>query len=628
MNRSARNWALALLLAASAARVSAQAPRVVVVAKGERDGRAVEVSELEGAALQALATKGVRVVELDASLRAQRHAFAERLQQDSVPHELTVLNADAALSLRLACDKSAGAVLGSKLVAYHCVITGKLVRLDTGDVVWSDRNELSGHGLTAAMAVQSVFKTRVPQLLRAQTDAWLARLSAAELWSVDLVVNGLSDRTTAEAVRVRLDELPEIDEARLVLWNRGSAKYALRGRGGLALEQLASALDRDPALALTVTYHAERSLHADYDFAKAYRRRVMVMSVTSLSADNEELGAQVVSAALLNLPYFEIAHSRPLLATPAEQSELSARLRDKARELKVPLMLVCSFTPRADAWSAGVRLLHVESGREIAAGSAQGAGVAEAIDGAVRVFDVRFRSAQTRASTRVRFGLESAAVERLSASGLTIHAFRVPTHGGNAGGAGHPNGTLELHNESQDAIEDVHIKVDAAGKRVFEQPLPSLPPGARVLVPVPLAGIAIGDDGYVAIGATLSYRRGERRGIASAFAALIAAPSPSQTEPGGGQVAQPERSTEAPDGLLHAGLVHALAGRWAQARSALLQAHTLAPSAQTLRALGLVELDLGQRAAAAELLRRALGERVDPLTDQQREEVSALLSRL
>jgi tetratricopeptide (TPR) repeat protein len=599
---------------------AAQSTRVVLLAEEQRDGRVQHNALLEAAANAALQTRGLRVVELDAALSAQRLLLAASLEQGKVPRELTVLNADAVLSLRLTCDQSSAAVLGSALLAYYCVLGSKVVRLDTGDIAFSDSVELTGHGLNAAMAVQSMLKARARKVLHEQAERWLASLHDADRWEVDLVVTRLSDRATASALAAHLADLPGIDAARAVLWNRGTAKYALSGRGRLALGQVADALDSNPDLALTVTYQVDRALHAEYDFAKAYRRKVMVMSVAAFGSENAELGAQVVNSALMNLPYLEIAHSRPLLAAPESERELAQRLRDKAVALGVPLMVVCGFTRESDGWTAGMRLLHVASGRTVAAATGDGAGLAEAADRVVRTFDERFRAALSHQGARVRLGLESATITRISASGLVIRAFRIPERTAAASGVPR-DGVIEIVNTSRESIEDMRMTIEAAGRPVIERPVPALAPGGSLVLSLPLAAVEVGDDGHVAVAAAISFRQGERRGLASAFASLI-------VERGAADAAAPTSARLQYDELMQTGLVHALHGEWEQARAAYARAHELHPDARTLHALGLLAFDLGQREQAARWLSEALVHRVRPLTDQQRREVETVLARL
>ena len=69
------------------------------------------------------------------------------------------------------------------------------------------------------------------------------------------------------------------------------------------------------------------------------------------------------------------------------------------------------------------------------------------------------------------------------------------------------------------------------------------------------------------------------------------------------------------------------ARHWSEARAAFQAAHTLAPSARTLRGLGLSAFYLNDWVEAATTMREALRSGRKPLTQPQREELAALLQR-
>lgn len=68
------------------------------------------------------------------------------------------------------------------------------------------------------------------------------------------------------------------------------------------------------------------------------------------------------------------------------------------------------------------------------------------------------------------------------------------------------------------------------------------------------------------------------------------------------------------------------AQRFAEARVLFEQAHAELPSARTLRALGIADYSLDDHTRAEQELRAALVHPVQPLTEEQREQVGQLLS--
>ena len=70
------------------------------------------------------------------------------------------------------------------------------------------------------------------------------------------------------------------------------------------------------------------------------------------------------------------------------------------------------------------------------------------------------------------------------------------------------------------------------------------------------------------------------------------------------------------------------ASRYVEAREHFARAHAIAPNARTLRGLGMVELELGQRVPAAQHLAKALASSVLPLQGPLRESTAASLAGL
>ena len=69
------------------------------------------------------------------------------------------------------------------------------------------------------------------------------------------------------------------------------------------------------------------------------------------------------------------------------------------------------------------------------------------------------------------------------------------------------------------------------------------------------------------------------------------------------------------------------AGHWAEARALFEEAHAIAPSARTLRGLGMCAFELREYAEAVRALRASLESTERPLTRLQREQVEDLLAR-
>ena len=178
--------------------------RAVVLVKHTLDGKSKSEAPLEAAALGALASAGLRMVEIDTALTSQKALFSDMVQAGTLPHALSTLNADAVVSVQLACDKNAEKLLGSTFQSYFCALHTKVVRIDTGDVVFARSEPLPTHGLNAAMAVQGLLKSKIPSALLLQSREWLGAWGGASGFSVDLLISGVSDLGQRDLLRDKL----------------------------------------------------------------------------------------------------------------------------------------------------------------------------------------------------------------------------------------------------------------------------------------------------------------------------------------------------------------------------------------------------------------------------------------
>ena len=611
---------LFLLLAAAWPRpAAAQAVRVVVLAKQTLEGNAAADSGLDSAASGALARAGVRLVDLDAALRAQRFALSDAVQSGRVPNELSVLNADALASLQLRCAHSADKIMGSKIEAQHCVLDSKVVATSSGDVVFAESEAFSGHGLNAQMAVQSVLSTQLPAAIERAAQLWLRRFTQIDAWELDLTVSHVLDRDSARSLSERLRRLPGVNAARMAVYDRGLARYTLAGRGQAALDRLADEIEADPQLALQVSYEAPHVLHAEFDVAKALRRAVMVMAIAAPASRGRSLVPELLRASLMNLPYLEMAHTQPLLATPAEARAFETRLRAKAQELHVPLVLCGGLSENAGGFAASLKLLESASGRTLVASAGEAAASAQAFDAAVRSLDAQFRAAVGHPEVRQRLGMQKLGGSLVRDTRLVIHAFKLPAL--DAPAAPQQAGTLLVRNASQEAVNDARLTLSAGELEFAAQPLPEVAPGETLQFAVPLEQALRMRETYLPLTAAVTYKVGAVYERVSAVAPLIRpAANPDAEEPGNG----------APAGymaLIREGVQRHAAGDWERARVAFLRAHQLFPNARTWRALGMVEFDLGHYREAFESLSRALETDVRPLAPEQRGEVRRLMVR-
>lgn len=607
---------LLLVGASFSTNAHAQAVRVVLLSKHTLDGAPSAESGLDSAVGSTLAKVGVRLVDVDAALRAQRFALSDAVQSGRIPNELTELNADALASLQLRCARSADNLLGTQLQAEQCVLDTKVIAVSSGDVVYAQSESFTGHGLSAQMAVQTILDRQLPAAIERSAQAWLARFTRADAWELDLTVTRLTDRETARALAKLLTRLPGVSGARMGVFDRDIAKYTLAGSGKNQLERLADELEADPRLSLRVSHEAPHVLHAEYDFAKAQRRPVMVMAVAPLKPELRSVAPELVRASLMNLPYLEMAHTQPLVASPEQARSYEARLRDKARSLRVPLVLSGAIAESKTGFSATLKLIESESGRTVAATAAESDASAKAFDSAVRALDEQFRQAITHAEVRTRLGLQNAAHGLERDTRLVIHAFQLPALKAAPAAA---QGSLLIRNASTDAVQGGRVTLSAGARELDALPLPSLEPGATVKLPIPLARVAQLTQTQLLLTAAVTY---SIDGVYERVTAVAQLQRSGGYDPTGEYAANGAPADYLP--LVRRGVQRHQTGDFQAARALFQRAHQLFPNARTLRALGMVEFDLGHYSAALESLTQALSAHARALTPDLRSEVVRL----
>ena len=89
--------------------------RVVLLPKMTLEGKTQDAASVETEIANVLTGKSMRIVELSTALKAQKAALSDLVAEGKVPTELSVLNADALLSVQLSCDKNSDGIMGSNI---------------------------------------------------------------------------------------------------------------------------------------------------------------------------------------------------------------------------------------------------------------------------------------------------------------------------------------------------------------------------------------------------------------------------------------------------------------------------------------------------------------------------------
>lgn len=451
--------------------------RVVVVAKLAQDGAAQDAAGLDSAATEALRGAGARIVDLDAALAAQRAAFADSVLEGKVPRELSVLNADAVLSVRLACGKAESVLKGYPggddvvLAAHLCSLAVRFVKTDSGDVLHSSTRELKGHGLTALQAVQGLLGRQVPAALKEDVAAWSKRVAAGAL-DLDVVVVRPRDREQLSQLAARLGTLAQVEAARVVVVSGELGKVSVRLRSTAERGAFVDALLADPSAPLRVVYESESVLQVQPDFERAHRRAAAVFFALTGAAEKRLADpAAVLAAELRNVALLD-AREPQRAGVKATRVELARKAKDAA------LLLVWRAGLEKGQWTGTVELVAAKDASAVAVAPFKAADPIVALDGALRDLDQRYRLALGQAAVRRVLGLDASAAE--ASAPVRIESLAVGRLAPSRLPAQRKEGigTLALRNASGSLLTDLRVRYEVGGRALSEERLPDLPAGA------------------------------------------------------------------------------------------------------------------------------------------------------
>ena len=503
--------------------LSAEEIRVVVLPKLTVENAVQNNSSLEAMVIKALQEKGMRVVELSAALSSQKAAFSDTVQQGKVPQELSVLNADALASVQLTCDKNSGSVLGSGVASYFCAFNSKIIRIDTGDVVYTESKDHTAHGMNALQAVQLLMKKTVGTEIAAGIAQWQKNWAGDGPWGLDIVVTGLPDKQKAEALAGLLGKGDGITGASLKMFVKDFSKYTVSGTGAAALKALKGRIDADAALALRVTYEAGRLIHAEFDFGRAFSRAARgYLTVNAAKAPRSFVdlltgnGAQIFDSYLRNCDYFEVKD------TVFSKKDRKGLVQEAAAA-GVPIAIIANIANNNDLWVATIELIHAPSGRTLVTALGNDAEPFAAMDKAVRDLDVKYRKGLANPQLRKDLNLggeaqkaaavtDRLAIERFEAG--QIFPALLPSYRQNG------IGTIVLKNLAGRKLTNIEVRYLIGDKVAGTHKLAAIDAGKSETVPVKLAIIPESGE-YGQLAATVQYQDGEIWGSKDAYAPLI-----------------------------------------------------------------------------------------------------------
>lgn len=503
--------------------VSASGLRLVILPKTTVDGKKYEAASVENEVIKRYTQKDMRIVELSTALKAQAAALSDLVASGKVPKQLSVLNADALVSAQLSCDKNSNSIMGSKIKSWFCVFNTKIIRVDSGDVIFADSKNYTATGLNALQAISNVIRKKVGKHAHAAVDIWKKSWSNEGKWNLDLIITGIARKTQLNKINSVLGSVAGVKSAKIVMFKKNLSKIAISGEGSSNFDTLRDALDTSEKLSLQVNYDAGRVIHAEFDFGQAFSRSVQAYITPPKNATDKTIakliaskGTDLLQSYLMNLDYFEIESSSVLKGNRKAAAK-------KAKGSNVPLVVFAEVVQKGKEWMSVLELISTDNMKKLAVVKGTAGDPFEAMDKAVRNLDKKYRLSLTKPGfrKRLKFGKDVAAA--VSSMKLTVEKFEV--------GQIFPSlvpyyrkkgiGSITFKNISAGTLKNVEIAYKINGKVVGTTKVADIGAKKTAKADVKLDTIPDGKNEYSQLEANITFTVGDTYGKKDAFAPLV-----------------------------------------------------------------------------------------------------------
>lgn len=497
--------------------------RVVLLPKMTLEGKTQDAASVETEIANVLTGKSMRIVELSTALKAQKAALSDLVAEGKVPTELSVLNADALLSVQLSCDKNSDGIMGSNIKSWFCVLNTKVVRVDSGDVIFADSRNYTATGLNALQAVNTAVKKNMNKHTDANVDQWSKNWSNEGKWNMDLIITGVAQKTKIDQINAEIKKIDGVQDSAVVMFKKDLSKISASGEGAANYNKLREAIDTSDKLSLRVNYEAGRVIHAEFDFGQAYSRGVAAYITPPKSGGKKtmaelisEKGPDLLTSYLMNLEYFEIKDSQTL------KGSKDAAIASAKKE-GTPLVVFAEIVEKDSEWLAVLDLVMVSDSKKIAVAKGTAGDPFEAMDKAVRTMDATYRVSMTKPNFRKSLNFSNEAASIAESMKLTVEKFEV----GQIFPALIPYyrtkgiGSLTLKNISGGTLKNVEIAFKISDKVVGTAKMSDIAPNAVVSADVKLDTIPEGKSEYAQLAANITFTTGESYGRKDAYAPLV-----------------------------------------------------------------------------------------------------------
>lgn len=577
-----------------------------------------DAASLSAALTQALQAAGARVVDLQQAELAQQLFSSEGMGGGKQLRGANVTHVDGLLSTHLAC--SSGSRLSRApddpnlhgLRSVGCAIHAKLVRADSGAVVLDMRVEADRRGRPLrsmhrhpGRALERLVRNKLRPILSSLSEQGLMALGESfDQWSLDLFVNGLWTRDQIRSFQQRLTHLPGVADLRKVVQRGDAVQFLLSGRGAEHLASLGDKMERDPGLAVAITFETPTTMAGLHALSRAFPRPVVSLGVfdPTLSAHQAEVMAE---SQLARLSYLEPLERQ--LVRRRSPGRALARAQQRAQALGAAWLLRFSVSRNDRSWLASCALEAQTTRKRYAAATATASSADQALRDAFSSFDTKYQSAWR--DPYLREILWPGSVKRHTP--LVIDDFRLL-----------PGDTervrLSVRNTAELDASAIEARVLVGDRLVGLWTQPSLEPGERIEQDVAVSGLPRPEQADVAVRVSYQMEGLRQSAVATGQADTYLVPRLGLS-----------RVAAAPSG--YQDLIDKAAqlweeGDWRGALRALETAQTRHATGRVARLLGWIELAEGEvYAQTRRHLEESLVLEQGPLSPKERRHVQQLL---
>lgn len=574
-----------------------------------------DASALSAALTEALHAHGARVVDLQAASAAQQLRRESTAQESPTAQTANLSQIDGRLSAHLACTtgsrlphRKAGNLIG--LLNVHCTVHAKLVRVDSGAVVFDKR----GRALSALhrgpwRAVERLVQHELPPVLSGLAEQALGALGgAANRWALDLHVSGLATRGQGHSFQRRLTQLPGISNVRKVLQRNHTVQFLLLGEGAKHLAQLGDSIESDSELAATITFESPTVVSALHELSHTFPRPVVSLGVFDPALSREQADA-IATSQLSRFRYLQELE-RELVRGRAAGTALG-RARERAEALETAWLLRFSVSRHGDGWLGSCALETSATRKQYAGATASAENADEALRTAFSRFDAKYKKAwQDRNLREVLW--PDASPQQMA---LVVDDFQLIP------GSSHERMRFALRNAAALPADGIEARVLMGGRVVGLWTQDSLKPGQRVEQEIALSGLPRDSETGVALQVSYNTNGLRQSAVLTGEAGATRLPDLGLAK---------EAAPAGYRNLVRTAELQYSSGDWRGALRTLGTAHLHYPTGRGARMLGWIELAEGvaPHSQARRHLEEALLEQRGALNATERRHVGELLSAL